>query len=167
MFFTISTFIFLIYFSDTQKFYLNYLKKTILFIPLITLGSLPLGIKNKFCNLLLFCKHIKAEHRQFEIYWKLLFSFLFFVGLFIAGSTVGENPEEPNHVWILSWAWCVRHKWPFPAGKSCWYIFLPKCYLTYLDMFSIVDRVSWSNQRVEGVLVTTGFCVFCLWVLWS
>lgn len=24
------------------------------------------------------------------------------VCLFVAGSTVGENPEEPNHVWILS-----------------------------------------------------------------
>lgn len=24
------------------------------------------------------------------------------VGVFVAGSTVGENPEEPNHVWILS-----------------------------------------------------------------
>ena len=24
------------------------------------------------------------------------------VGLFVAGPTVGENPEEPNHVWILS-----------------------------------------------------------------
>lgn len=39
------------------------------------------------------------------------------VGLFVAGSTVGENPEEPNHVWILSGAWCVRHKRSFPAGN--------------------------------------------------
>lgn len=45
-------------------------------------------------------------------------SILFCCRSFVAGSTVGENPEEPHHVWILSWAWCVRHKWSLPAGKS-------------------------------------------------
>lgn len=46
----------------------------------------------------------------------------FFVCLFVvffslAGPTVGENPEELNHVWLLSGAWRVRHKRSFPAGK--------------------------------------------------
>lgn len=55
--------------------------------------------------------------RSTQILWRpFLLSSV--VDVFVAGSTVGENPEEPNHVWILSWAWCVRHQRPFPAGKS-------------------------------------------------
>lgn len=35
---------------------------------------------------------------------------------FLAGSTTCTNPEEPDHVRLLPWAWRVRHQWPFPAG---------------------------------------------------
>ena len=51
----------------------------------------------------------------------ILFLFCFVV-LFIASSTVGENPEEPNHVWLLSGAWCVGHKWSFPPGKYQYWV---------------------------------------------
>lgn len=37
---------------------------------------------------------------------------------FVVGSTAGENPEEPDHVWLLSWAWRVWHQWPLPAGET-------------------------------------------------
>lgn len=52
-------------------------------------------------------------------YWDepLLVCFLFFFLLFLAGPTVGENPEELNHVWLLSGTWRVGHKRSFPAGK--------------------------------------------------
>lgn len=41
--------------------------------------------------------------------------FVFFP--YLAGSSTGANPEEPDHVWIFSWAWCVRHQRSLPAGK--------------------------------------------------
>lgn len=44
-------------------------------------------------------------------------SFFFFF-FFLAGSTTCKNPEESDHVRLLPWAWCVRHQWPFPAGKD-------------------------------------------------
>lgn len=50
-----------------------------------------------------------------KLFWCL--SFLL-CRLFVACSAVGENPEEPHHVWVLSGAWCVWHKWSFSAGDS-------------------------------------------------
>lgn len=40
-----------------------------------------------------------------------------FLFVFVAGPTVGENPEELNHVWLLPGARRVRHKRSLPAGK--------------------------------------------------
>lgn len=47
-----------------------------------------------------------------------LFSPTLFFCFFLAGSTTCKNPEESDHVRLLPWAWCVRHQWPFPAGKD-------------------------------------------------
>lgn len=57
------------------------------------------------------------------------FSFLFF----LAGSSIGANLEEPDHVWILSWAWCVRHQRPLSAGK--------------LHPFSILSLLSFIQEQ--------------------
>ena len=41
-----------------------------------------------------------------------------FIGCLPAGPTTGENPEEPDHVWVLARARCVRHQRPLPAGEN-------------------------------------------------
>lgn len=61
-------------------------------------------------------EHLMNEHGVLR--WATFGLFpVFFLLLFLAGPTVGENPEELNHVWLLSWTWRVGHKRSFPAGK--------------------------------------------------
>lgn len=75
-------------------------------------------------------------------------AFVFFFCLFfLAGPTVGENPEELNHVWLLSGARRVRHKRSFPAGKH--QNLEPKVWAERPKCFSTSSIVAARGQEVS------------------
>lgn len=83
-------------------------------------------------------------------------SFLFWSWSFVlAGSTIGENPEEPDHVWILTWAWCVGHKRSFSAGKNSLVC------LTWMSLVVWCARTKWIALTNCFPFLRCGYWDYC------